>query len=256
MSVDIIKVKQLDLEMIEPSTANIYKPEIGGNKIVVIGKPGTGKSNLIKHLLYSKKHIIPVAIVFSGTEESNHFYSEFIPSTFVFNNYDEESIQKYLKRQKLSREHLKNPWSCLVVDDCTDESKVFTKPLQQRLFKNGRHYNQLYILSLQYAIDIRPNLRNNVDGTFILRETNIKMREKIYENYAGIIPSFDLFCKLLDEIAQDYTALYIHNRSISNNWQDCVFYFKAACPLNFKFGCDEFWEFHEARYNTEYKDPI
>jgi hypothetical protein len=59
----------------------------------------------------------------------------------------------------------------------------------------------------------------------------------------------------MDGITNDYTALYIHNKAQSNNMEDCVFYYRAKKPpADFKFGCQDFWNFHEDRFDTEFKD--
>lgn len=217
----------------------------------------TGKSTLIGSLLYAKKHIFPIAMAMSGTEDSNHFYKSVIPSTFVFNNYDEEQIEKLVKRQKIAKEHVANPWCIMILDDCTDDPVLFRKPLQQGLYKRGRHWKMWYILSLQYGMDVRPVIRTNVDGVFIMREPNLRNRKIMYENYAAIIPDFTLFCELLDQLTTDYTALYIHNTTRSNDWKECVFWYKAKpIPPDFKFGCDEYWDFHYQRYNPEYVEPV
>ena len=65
------KIKELDPDIIPPSSRNMYKTDQGGSKIVVIGKPGSGKTMLITSLLYAKKHIYPIGMVMSGTEDSN-----------------------------------------------------------------------------------------------------------------------------------------------------------------------------------------
>jgi hypothetical protein len=115
----------------------------------------------------------------------------------------------------------------------------------------------LYILSMQYCSDILPAIRTNVDGVFILREPILRNRKILYENYASIIPDFHIFCSILDQITDDNTALFIHNASKSNNWQDCVFWYKASkVPEGFVFGCPEYKSFHESRYNPEYVDPM
>ena len=92
-----IEIQELDPEIIPPLTHKINDPEYnGGSKIVVIGKPGTGKSTLITGLLYSKKHIFPIGMAMSGSEDTNHAFSEFMPSTFVYNEYDEEKIKDFV----------------------------------------------------------------------------------------------------------------------------------------------------------------
>ncbi len=213
------------------------------------------KSTLIASLLYAKKDIFPCGLVMSGSEDSNHFYEKIFPSSFVYNEYNEEVIQKFIKRQKISREHLNNPWSVLLLDDCTDDPKIFNTKLQQGLYKYGRHWGLWYILSLQYAMDVKPVIRVNVDGVFILREPSVKIRKIIWENYASIIPDFGTFCAIMDNITSDFTALYIHNQSTSNKIEDCVFFYKAKpIPKNFRFGSKDFWKFHDARYNFDYQN--
>lgn len=217
----------------------------------------TGKTTLIASLLYAKKHIFPVAMAMSGTEDSNGFYRKIFPSTFVFNAYDEEQLTNFVKRQKIAKQHLENPWAVVILDDCTDKPSDFSKPLQQGMYKRGRHWKMWYILSLQYCMDVKPVIRTNVDGVFILRESNLRNRRVMYENYAGMIPDFKMFCDIMDQLTDDYTALYIHNATRTNDWKECIFWYKAkVIPENFKFGCPEYWDFHFERYNPEYVDPI
>ena len=253
----ILRIKELDIEMIPPSTAKMYNEGQGGAKIVIIGKPGTGKTTLISSLLYAKKHIFPIGLVMSGTEDSNGYYKKIFPSTFVYNKLNEEKIQHFIKRQKISKQHLHNPWAVLLLDDCTDDPKIFNKPLFHSLYKNGRHWKMWYILSLQYCMDIKPVIRTNIDGTFILREPNLKNRRNLWENYASIIPDFSMFCDIMDQITDDYTALYVHNTNQSNNLEDCVFWYKGTIPpSNWRFGSKDFWKFHNKRYDKSYKDPF
>ena len=248
-----IHVKELNLDIIPPCTARANEPEYGGSKIVVVGKPGTGKSTLIASLLYVKKHIIPCGMVMSGSEDSNGFYSKIFPKSFVFHNYDEEQLKQFVKRQKIAKRHLPNPWAVVLCDDCTDSNKIFNSKIQQGLFKRGRHWKMLYILSLQYAMDVKPSIRTNVDGVFILREPILKNRKSLFENYASVIGDFNIFCQLMDQLTNDYCSLYIHQAAHTNDWRDCVFYYKAdLVPKNFKFGCKDYWKFHHKRFNPRF----
>jgi len=250
-------IKELDTEIINPSTNNMNVPEQGGSKIVIIGKPGTGKTTLITRLFYEKRHIFPSAFVMSGTEDSNGHYRQMFPSTFVYNKLEPKKIEDFVKRQKIAKKHLENPWAILLLDDCTDDPKTFKEPLFQGLFKNGRHWKMLFILSLQYCMDVKPVIRTNVDGTFILREPSVKNRKSLWENYAGIIPDFSTFCTIMDQITDDYTALYIHNTTQSNKLEDCIFWYKAKpVQQGFQMGSPDYWAFHKQRYDPNYVDSI
>ena len=252
-----IRIKELNPDLIAPTTAKHNDPDYGGAKIVVIGKPGTGKTTLITSLLYAKKHIIPTGIVMSGSEDSNGHYRKVFPSSFVFNEYDEDKIKEFIRRQKIAKMHLPNPWAMILLDDCTDDPRIFNNPLMQGMYKRGRHWKMLFILSLQYSMDVKPVIRTNVDGVFILREPILKNRKSLYENYASVIPDFYTFCELMDQLTNDFTAIYIHNSAKTNDWTDCVFWYKAKIPPeSFKFGSKDFWNFHKVRYNPEYTDPF
>jgi hypothetical protein len=173
----------------------------------------------------------------------------------VYNKLEEKKIEDFVTRQKIAKKHLTNPWSVILLDDCTDEPKVLNKPIFQGMYKNGRHWKMLFILSLQYCMDIKPVIRTNIDGTFILRESNLRNRKTLWENYAGIIPDFSLFCQIMDVITDDYTALYIHNATQSNRIEDCVFWYKAKkVPSDFKFGSREFWRFHKQRFDENFTE--
>jgi len=228
--------------------------EIDGNgRFCLADGTVTHNTTLITYLLYQKRNIIPAAFIMSGTEDSNGHYKTIVPSTFVYNKFHEKKVEDFVMRQKIAKKHLQNPWAVLLMDDCTDDPRIFNKPLFQGLYKNGRHWKMLFILSLQYCMDIKPVIRNNIDGVFILRETNLRNRRSLWENYAGVIPDFSLFCQLMDELTSEYCALYIHNATTSNKLEDCVFWFKAKqIPPNFRFGNKDLWKYHYNRYNRNY----
>lgn len=227
------------------------------SKIVIIGKPATGKSTLIRAIVNSFKHIFPVAKVFSGTEENNHFYSEMFPDVYIHNEYNEKEMEDFAKRQKLAmRNNPENPKGMLIVDDCSDDPKFFHRPLFQKFYKNGRQWEMMFILALQYGMDIRPVIRTNIDYVFLFREPNERNRKALHTNYAGILGSYEDFCDAMDQITEDYTALVIDNRKQSNNITDCVYYLKAPLYETVKFGCQEYRQWAEQRYNPSYVPPV
>jgi len=228
------------------------------SKIVVIGKPATGKSTVIRDIVKAFRHMFPVGKVFSGTEENNHFYSKMFHELYVFPEYNETEMENFVKRQKLSmRNNPENPKGLIIVDDCSDDPKFFHRPLFQKFYKNGRQWDMMFILALQYGMDIRPVIRTNIDYTFLFREPNERNRKALYENYATIIGSYQDFCDVMDQLTEDYTAIVIDNRKQSNNISDCVYYYKARLhPDEFKFGAPEYRQWAEQRYDPNYVPPI
>jgi len=110
------------------------------------------------------------------------------------------------------------------------------------LFMNGRHWKIMLVITMQYPLGIPPTLRTNIDFVFILRENYIANRKRIYENYAGMFPTFESFCQVMDQCTENYECLVINNNSKSNKLQDQVFWYKAENHNDFKLGSKEFWE--------------
>ena len=142
---------------------------ITSDKVVVfIGKRNTGKSFLVKDLLYYHKHV-PLGTVISATEEANPFYSEMIPSLFIHNNYTPEIVANSLKRQKivirkLNRDKQKfgesniDPNAFLILDDRLYDQTWIRDENIRSLFMNGRHYKILFIITMQDALGVPPSL--------------------------------------------------------------------------------------------------
>lgn len=228
------------------------------SKIVIIGKPATGKSTLTRDIIKALRHHFPVAKIFSGTEDNNHFYSSMIPDTFIHSEYSEEEMESFVKRQKLAmRENPGRANALLILDDVSDDPKFFNRPLFQKFYKNGRQWDMFFILALQYGMDIKPVIRTNVDYVFIFREPIEKNRKALYENYCSIMGTYDDFCDIMDQLTEDFGCIVIDNRQQSNNISDCVYYYTARLHNDeFKFGCDELWQWHEQRYNKDWVPPI
>ena len=124
--------------------------------VVLIGKRETGKSFLVKDLLYHNRHI-PVGTAISGTEGANAFYSKIIPSMFIHDEYHPNIIKNILKRQKILKKKLNNeiynnsfsnikPNAFLILDDLMDQATVWIKDKNiKSCFMNGRHFH--YYLS-------------------------------------------------------------------------------------------------------------
>jgi hypothetical protein len=102
------------------------------------------------------------------------------------------------------------------------------------------------MITMQYCLGLPPMLRSNIDYTFIYRENNISNRKRIYENFAGMFPTFDVFCQVMDQCTENYECLVINNSARTNKLNEQVFWYKAPLRGNiFKVGAPEAWKFSE-----------
>ena len=221
--------------------------------IVVIGKKDTGKSFLVKDILFNTQAAFPVGTVISGTEVANEFFQHMVPSKLIHDKYKPDIVMNTIKRQlavKTHRNSDKNrsggnsnvdPRAFLILDDCLYDSSWIREESTRYVFMNGRHIDLMTIITMQYPLGITPNLRTNVDFIFILRETMINNRKRIYDNYAGMFPTFEMFCQFMDQCTEDYNCLVICNGVSSNKLEDQVFWYKASDHPPFKLCDDSLW---------------
>jgi len=230
-----------------------FRPnENKGPVVVLIGRRDTGKSYLVKDILFYQQDI-PIGTVISGTEAGNSFYGEHVPKLFIHEEYSSGIIENILKRQRQCMKQVLqeiqmykksniDPRAFCILDDCLYDAGWTKDKLMRLLFMNGRHWKIMLIITMQYPLGIPPNLRTNIDYVFILREPYINNRKRIYENYAGMFPTFEAFSQVMDQCTENYECLVINNNSKSNKLTDQIFWYKAEAHPTFKLGSKEFWE--------------
>ncbi len=89
----------LELKKFDMRHINFKRDENKGPVIVLIGRRDTGKSYLVRDLLFYQQDV-PIGTVISGTEAGNSFYSEHVPKLFIHDEYNSSIIENILKRQK------------------------------------------------------------------------------------------------------------------------------------------------------------
>ena len=242
-----LELKKFDMRHIT------FKPdENKGPVIVLIGRRDTGKSFLVRDLLYYHQDI-PIGTVISGTEAGNGFYGQHVPKLFIHEEYSSVLIENILRRQKAVLKQVKketdtygktkiDPRAFAILDDCLYDQSWTRDKLMRLLFMNGRHWKIMLIITMQYPLGIPPNLRTNIDYVFILREPYMTNRKRIWENYASMFPTLESFSAVMDQTTENYECLVINNNAKSNKLNDQIFWYKAENHPDFKLGSKEFWD--------------
>ena len=242
----------LELKKFDMRRISFKADESKGPVVVLIGRRDTGKSFLVRDLLFYHQDI-PIGTVISSTEAGNAFYSQHVPKLFIHEEYNLMIIDNILKRQKQVLKQIQNDIvshkrssidgrTFVILDDCLYDQSWTRDKLMRMMFMNGRHWKIMLIITMQYPLGIPPNLRTNIDYVFILREPYISNRKRIYDNYAGMLPTFEAFCQIMDQCTENYECLVINNNAQSNRLQDQIFWYKAEPHKNFQLGSKEFWE--------------
>ncbi len=219
--------------------------------VVFIGKRNTGKSYCMKDIM-SYNRDIPVGVVVSPTERANGYFEKFIPKMLIYDDLDEKLVSKFLNRQinitKDKKRDLEkhgsstiDPRAFLILDDCMYNKAIMKDKNIRCIFMNGRHYKIFLLITMQHGLGLPPDLRSNIDYVFIFRNNIVKEREKIYNHYAGMFPTFDVFNQVMNQCTENYECLVIDNKTQSNNINDNVYWYKAQ-DSNYKMCSQNLWD--------------
>ena len=186
-------ITEISLRKFDPKTIDPCRT------ILTCAKRGSGKSVLIRDIMYQMRDKIPCGIAFSASEEGNGAYAEMMPRSFIYDDFSPEILEKFVNRQKyMVQNKKKHPEAFCIFDDMTYDAKKFMKdPNLRFIFLNGRHFKITMVLSTQYSLDIGPAIRSNIDYVFLLRENVVANQEKLYRNFFGVFPTFKMFQQTL-----------------------------------------------------------
>ena len=247
-----ITLRQFRLEWILPDSI-----------VILVGRRRSGKSWLTRELMYNlAKRGMPYGKIYSGTEHANPFFRHFFPPLYIYPEVTDEDIKNILCTQKVkvrkcAKKLRKDDGRCiennflLVFDDMMSDDDVWKKSKHfKKLFVEGRHYNILFIFSIQTVLGILPAMRENTDFVFIFANEGQNLK-KLYENYAGVVPTFDMFKKIFYNCTRDRGCMVIDKTNTSDNLEDKVFHYKAKDPGKFRFGSSAFWKLNDECYQSE-----
>jgi len=238
-------IKKFNMDMIRDRCALDSKK---APMIVLVGKRDTGKSFLVKDILANCRDSFPIGTVISGSEVASPFFQDLVPSKLIHDKYNPNIVMGAIKRQMAVKQarnqemrsgHHSNvdPRAFLILDDCLYDKTWMNEESTRYVFMNGRHIDLMTMITMQYPLGVPPTFRTNVDYVFILRENYISNRRRLYDHYAGMFPTFQMFCQFMDQCTENYECLVICNGVQSNRLEDQVFWYKAKPHEEFQL-CD------------------
>jgi len=220
---------------------------ISNPAVMMIGKRGSGVSTMVKHFLQSK-NIVP-DLVFNPTEKFSSFYSEFVPkeNIFCWDQWDQnDNDKKFLTVNDLidtrfgeillnASRDLQNqaPRNRFLVFDGIHSKELFgllESPNFRELLMNGRHYQIGFILTSQYAYEIPPEIKLNMDYYYLFGNQSIPQRKNLFRDYGFIFPSFNVFEIVFDKCTKNYSTMVINNRYHCGKIEEKIFWSKASIP--------------------------
>jgi len=232
-----------------------------------VGRRGSGKSTIIKCLMYYFSPYIRLPIIFSHTADKNGEYDKYVPSSLIYANYNKNIIALMIAAQtKLllnkKRDKRKKIQGLIVFDDVVAQIKAWKNdPRVIEMFTEGRHTRITTILGVHDLKDLAPKIRNQFDYVILTQESRENRLNFFYNTYwpQEFVPDKKQFKKIVEEGTRGYRSLVIDIKRRGKpgaKFSNCVFYMKPPNPKklpNFKVGNKIYWKIHKLLYNPNWR---
>ena len=217
--------------------------------VMMIGKRGTGKSTLMKDIMYNMRKELDFGIAMSPTEESTSDMSSYIPKSCIYNDFCGPAVDVMLAIQRKTVKTGKYKNVYLIMDDCLYDKTVLKGKNMREIFMNGRHRKVFFMAAIQYLMDIGPDLRTQVDYVFALRENIISNREKLWKFFFGMFEDYKDFAVVMNQCTAGHDCLVLDNTVKSTRVEDCVYWYRADPDIpEFQMGAPGIWDLDAKHY--------
>lgn len=251
-SEDVYTIHRFDMARIVP-----------GSVVLVLGARGTGKTTIIKELLYhmSNYHL---GVIMVDTLDTAAEYATHLPDTYIYNQYDPEIVEALIMQQEKQIQRCKQRGikpavvgspKFLILDDLGFSKDINKDPVLRRIYSNGRHFKLTTIIAAQYCMQVPKECRLMFDYVFTTYEKTKKFREQIYDQFDVGFPDENVLHKVMQKCTEDYSVMVLDKRSTGRaGLTDSVFHFKAKFGREFTVGPPELWDAHERNFNPMYSN--
>ena len=214
-----LKIAKLDPETLKP-----------GGVYVLQGRRSTGKSVLLKQLLYWMRDKHDLVIAMTPTESTREMLCTMIPPSCVYDGFEVPVLEAIMDTQKELIAKGKVRWVCVVLDDCSYDARAWREKATGAAFRNSRHYNCTLITTAQAVYDLPPSLRQQTDVLFALRDPIQQSRKKLWLAYFGMM-NFKDFVAAFEACTADFGAICLDQTVPTSDVTSCVFHTRANATV-------------------------
>ena len=236
--------------------------------ILFVGPRRTGKSTLVRDLLFYMQDKLFAAVAQTPTAETAEELAKILPSSCIHNDFDAAKLESAINAMKLlvqterrvaSRQGRQPQRRFLLVllDDCMADAKNMKHKIIKDVFNNGRHYDLMFINVQQFIMDMPPGLRGNIDIVCCTYDAAPDNQERLWKYFfKTAFPKFERFKKAYATATSNFGALIL-DRTVRGATDDKkVFWYRAQHPAPiYRIGHKTFWIMHY-RYASSRREEL
>lgn len=228
-----------------------------GQTNMIVGKRGTGKTALLRHLLTAGGNRWDFVVGMTPTPETYDVLVEMFPESCVHRDYDAGVIESLLDTLRALNGVNIRPRVLLVLDDCVYDNRILKGNAMRDLHKYARSLNIEFYNVVQYTMDMPKAMRSQVDRVFALREPQKAHRENLYRNFFGVFPTYDAFSAAFDACTEDYACMVADAAVSGLPAEGSVFWYRGpAAPSAVLLGSRAQWLLHHMLWRKPEKPAV
>lgn len=196
--------------------------------VIVCGLQGSGKSHLIKYLMYQNRKKFDWGIVFSHTAFAGGNF-DYVDPKFVHRSFSQAALKSLKELHAGLVEAGKKPSGFIIFDDCLDKEQWNSSEFSS-LMLELRHYGITCIISCQFPYLVPPRVRSQIFQAVMFEMEGQRALNALYESYGQRFDNYTAFKKYLLENTGDHQFIF-YNRAggkgagtVENRYQ------VMACP--------------------------
>jgi hypothetical protein len=180
------------------------------SNMFLLGKRGSGKSVLLKDLMYHHRDKLDFGVAMSSHKPNE--LDAFIPKPCLFDTYNAGVVDNMMEYQKASTYR-----TFVISEDCEMDT---SSPGVRAMHLNGRHRNLSFIRSEQYLKPMPVHIRHQIDYVFV---GNTSQREEVWKTFFSVFTDYERFGQVFDACTQNHGFMVYDATVRSHDIEDIVF---------------------------------
>jgi hypothetical protein len=205
----------------------------------------------MRDIVYHMRKKVYDCYVFTGTRDDEHPWEVYTPEkyvTYIETEFPNSDLQTKMDNQMLRQQIAESfgvscPPSLLIFEDLEFLAKpIWKQQAIRKVFLNGRWSKVYAIAAVQYLNRIELSVRSMMDYAVFMMENNVSVRDRIWKQFCGILPSMQEFEAVFMRCTEDHKCLVVDCRSTSYKVDDMLFWYKASEHGAYHVGVPAVWD--------------
>jgi len=185
---------------------------------VINGKPGSGKSHLLRYIFYLNRHKFRLGLAVSGTlfDENN---LDFVPNENKRTQYNKDDAKELIRLQEQVPKHLRRP-AYFILDDYVSDQNLWNDPTFKDICTRCRHLHIYICICTQYINLVPPVFRECAFQSCIFYLDTKRSIDAAYSSYGNGFYTEKEFRQWMDSHLSRNEFLFVdktHNSHVSNH---------------------------------------